>query len=197
MDQKTPKLILASASPRRLELLGQMNIVPDAIIPADIDETPFQAERPRDYAKRMAGEKLNAIIDQCEGDFCLAADTVVACGRRILGKPEDEHQARDFLKLLSGRRHQVMTSVAIKSDIGQIAERLSISSVKLNRLDLGEIDAYIASQEWQGKAGGYGIQGLAAKHITWINGSYTGIVGLPLFETGQMLKGLGFPTSLA
>ena len=122
---------------------------------------------------------------------------MVACGRRILGKPEDEHQARDFLKLLSGRRHQVMTSVAIKSDIGQIAERLSISSVKLNRLDLGEIDAYIASQEWQGKAGGYGIQGLAAKHITWINGSYTGIVGLPLFETGQMLKGLGFPTTLA
>ena len=192
MSKQKPQLVLASASPRRLELLAQINIQPDAVIPADINEDPYVHELPRLYAERMAREKLAAIAPQTEGDFCLAADTVVACGRRILGKPKNANEARVFLKLLGGRRHRVMTSVAIQSPQGQVVERLSISHVKLNRLDDAALSTYIASNEWQGKAGGYGIQGLAAQHVAWIEGSYTGIVGLPLFEVSQVLRGLGF-----
>lgn len=193
MCNKKPQLVLASASPRRLELLAQINIIPDAVMPADINEDPHPAELPRLYAERMAREKLAAIIPQAKDSFCLAADTVVACGRRILGKPQDAEEARQFLTLLGGRRHRVLTSIAVKSPQGQIVERISTSHVKLNRLDDAALEAYIKSGEWQGKAGGYGIQGLAAQHVAWIEGSYTGIVGLPLFETAQVLRGLGWP----
>ena len=193
MSNKKPQLVLASASPRRLELLAQINIIPDAVMPADINEDPHPAELPRLYAERMAREKLAAIIPQAKDSFCLAADTVVACGRRILGKPQDAEEAHQFLTLLGGRRHRVLTSIAVKSPQGQIVERISTSHVKLNRLDDAALEAYIKSGEWQGKAGGYGIQGLAAQHVAWIEGSYTGIVGLPLFETAQVLRGLGWP----
>ena len=197
MPNNTSSLVLASASPRRLELLAQINITPDAVMPADIDETPLFNERPRDYAKRMAREKLDAVSPKVEDSFCLASDTVVACGRRILGKPQDEDEVRAFLNLLSGRRHQVMTAIAITAPrIGQASpktvERLSVSIVKFNRLDRRQIEDYIASNEWQGKAGGYGIQGLAAQHIAWMQGSYSAIVGLPLFDVAQGLRGLGF-----
>ena len=195
MLSEKPRLVLASASPRRLELLAQINITPDAVIPADINEDPHPAELPRVYAERMAREKLAAVADQADDAFCLAADTVVACGRRILGKPEGADEARQFLKLLGGRRHRVLTSVAIKSPQGQIVERISTSHVKLNRLDEAALSAYIDSGEWQGKAGGYGIQGLAAQHVAWLEGSYTGIVGLPLFEVSQVLRGMGWPFS--
>ena len=193
MSNKKPQLVLASASPRRLELLAQINITPDAVIPADINEDPHSGELPRLYAQRMAREKLAAIIPQTKNAFCLAADTVVACGRRILGKPEDADEAKKFLTLLGGRRHRVLTSIAVKSPNGQIVERISTSHVKLNRLDDGAMSAYIDSGEWQGKAGGYGIQGMAAQYVAWIEGSYTGIVGLPLFETAQVLQGMGYP----
>ena len=193
MSKEKPQLVLASASPRRLELLAQINITPDAVIPADINEDPHAGELPRLYAQRMAREKLAAIIPQTTDAFCLAADTVVACGRRILGKPQDAKEARQFLTLLGGRRHRVLTSIAIKSPNGQIVERISTSHVKLNRLDDAAMTAYIDSGEWQGKAGGYGIQGMAAQHVAWIEGSYTGIVGLPLFETAQVLRGMGYP----
>ena len=192
MSAQKPQLVLASASPRRLELLSQINITPDAVIPADINEDPLPGEWPKPYAERMAREKLAAITPQTNGQFCLAADTVVACGRRILGKPADAEEARAFLKLLGGRRHRVMTSLAVKSPQGQVVERISISHVKLNRLDDAAITAYLNSNEWQGKAGGYGIQGVAAQHVAWIEGSYTGIVGLPLFEVAQVLRGLGW-----
>ena len=197
MPNKPSSLVLASASPRRLELLAQINIIPQAVMPAEIDETPLTNERPRDYAKRMAREKLDAVLPKIDDAFCLASDTVVACGRRIMGKPQDQYEARGFLNLLSGRRHQVMTAIAIAAPPStsgsiNIVERLSVSTVKFNRLDRRQIDDYLASNEWQGKAGGYGIQGLAAQHIAWIEGSYSAIVGLPLFDVAQGLRGLGF-----
>ncbi len=193
----TEKLILASASPRRMELLAQIGITPDAVIPADIDETPHHGEHPRHYVQRMAHEKNIAVAAAHQGSFCLAADTVVCLGRRILGKPADVDEARQFLKLLSGRRHQVMTALTVSTPCPKdgprpTASRLAVSSVKFARLDNAAIDAYIATGEWQGKAGGYGIQGAAAQYIQWMDGSYTGIVGLPCFETAQCLKGLGF-----
>lgn len=192
----TTGLILASASPRRLELLAQIGITPDQIIPADIDETPAHRERPRDYVLRMAREKHAAIAADFPDQCCLAADTVVCLGARILGKPEDEDDARRFLTSLSGRRHRVMTAIALSgpsaNSSANPATRLVTSSVKFARLDQTQIDDYIAAGEWQGKAGGYGIQGQAARHIQWIEGSYTSIVGLPCFEVSQLLRGLGF-----
>ena len=190
----TTKLILASASPRRLELLAQIGITPDAVLPADIDETPRPQERPRDYVMRMAIEKHHAIAKDQSDAFCLAADTVVSLGHRILGKPEDEAEARQFLKLLSGRRHRVMTAIAISNPdhAENPVTRLVNASVKFMRLDDQAVDDYIDCGEWRGKAGGYGIQGAAARYIQWMEGSYTGIVGLPCFETSQVLKGLGY-----
>ena len=192
----TDKLILASASPRRLELLAQIGITPDAVIPADIDETPHQNERPRDYVMRMAIQKHQAVAAHHHDVFCLSADTVVTLGHRILGKPEDEREARSFLKLLSGRRHRVMTAIALSKphEIKPVT-RLAVASVKFARLDHQAIDDYIATDEWRGKAGGYGIQGYAARYVQWMDGSYTGIVGLPCFEVSQVLKGLGFQQS--
>jgi len=187
----SPKLTLASASPRRREWLARLGIAPDAVSPADIDETPLKSELPRAYAQRMAREKAQA-VDGAE-NFVLAGDTVVAAGRRILPKAEDEATARKCLALLSGRRHRVLSAVALAAPDGTIRERLSETQLKFKRLSPEEIDAYIASGEWHGKAGGYAIQGMAEALIPWIQGSHSGVVGLPLFETRALLKAAGFP----
>ncbi len=185
-------LILASASPRRLDLLQQVNITPSAVDPADIDETPNKNELPAELALRLAQEKLQAVISKHTDNWVLAADTVVACGRRIVPKPQDEAEARRNLKMLSGRRHRVIGAVCVTTPVGEIHHRQVTTSVAFKRLHQTEIDHYIASDEWQDKAGGYAIQGLAARFVRSINGSYSNIVGLPLFETCGMLEGLGF-----
>jgi septum formation protein len=185
-----PRLILASASPRRRELLGRLGIVPDAILAADIDETPDRAEVPRAYARRMAREKALAVAG---GEaHVLAGDTVVAVGRRILPKAEDQATARACLTLLSGRRHHVLSAIAIKAPNGTIRERLSDTVVRFKALSLQEIDDYVAGQEWDGKAGGYAIQGRAEGLIAAISGSHSGVVGLPLFEARALLRSFGF-----
>jgi septum formation protein len=185
-----PTLILASASPRRRELIARLGLTPDAIAPADIDETPAKGELPRDYAKRMAREKAEAAASN-EG-FVLAGDTVVAAGRRILPKAEDEATARECLALLSGRRHRVLSAIALRAPDGTMREKLSETIVMFKRLSAEEIDAYIASGEWDGKAGGYAIQGIAEGLISRIQGSHSGVVGLPLYETRALLKAAGF-----
>ncbi|KLE33294.1 Maf family protein [Aurantiacibacter gangjinensis] len=190
MTPPASKLVLASASPRRRELLMRMGVEPDGIAPADIDETPRTSELPRDYAKRMAREKAAAV--RGEGAYVLAGDTVVAAGRRILPKAEDEATARRCLELLSGRRHRVLSAIALAAPDGTMRERLSETQLKFKRLSAQEIDAYIASGEWEGKAGGYAIQGAAEALIPWIQGSHSGVVGLPLYETRTLLKAAGF-----
>lgn len=185
-----PTLILASASPRRRELLGRLGIVPAGINAADIDETPLKAELPRVYAVRMAREKALAAAS---GDaYVLAGDTVVAVGRRILPKAEDEQTARDCLQLLSGRRHRVFSAVALRAPDGTIREKLSETQLRFKPLEQAEIAAYLAGGEWHGKAGGYAIQGAAEALIAWISGSHSGVMGLPLFETRALLKAAGF-----
>ena len=185
-----PTLILASASPRRRELIARLGLTPDAIAPADIDETPARGELPREYAKRMAREKVEAAAS--DDGFVLAGDTVVAAGRRILPKAEDEATARKCLELLSGRRHRVLSAIALRSPDGSMRERLSETVVMFKRLSSEEIDAYIGSGEWDGKAGGYAIQGIAEGLISRIQGSHSGVVGLPLYETRALLKAAGF-----
>ena len=187
-----PLLVLASASPRRLELLRQIGIVPDRVDPAEIDETPRRDEAPAAHALRLAEEKLRAVTPRHSGAFILAADTVVACGRRILPKPLDEASARRCLELLSGRRHRVHSGVALASPDGRVALRRVESHVGFKRLSPEEMAAYLASGEWRGKAGGYAIQGRAAALIRFISGSYSNVVGLPLFETAQLLAGRGY-----
>jgi septum formation protein len=184
------RLVLASASPRRLALLAQIGVVPDVVISPDIDETPLLVELPRQAALRLARAKADAAATP--GAFVLAADTVVAVGRRILPKAEDESQARTCLKLLSGRRHRVLTAVVLLSPDQRRGERVSESAVAFARLTEAQQDAYLTSGEWWGKAGGYAIQGRAAAHIRLLSGSYSGVVGLPLFETAQLLRGLGY-----
>ncbi|MTI10503.1 Maf family protein [Curvivirga aplysinae] len=188
------KFILASSSPRRKELLAQIGVEIDGIIPADIDETPQDRESPRELALRLAESKAQAVQDRDEakGHFILAADTVVGLGHRILPKAEDEQTARDCLDLMSGRRNQVYSGVAIVAPDGEMVSRVVKSQVGFKRLTQNEINAYIRSGEWDGKAGGYGVQGLAAAYIKFLSGSYTNVVGLPLFETSQMLQGLGY-----
>lgn len=183
------KLILASASPRRKDLLAQIGIVSDDIIPADIDETPLKGELPRAYVQRVAREKAEAIAEQHPNAAILSADTTVCCGRRILGKPEDEAEAHRFLALLSGRRHHVMTAVVLYAN-GTLQEKCVDTVVKFRRLSEEDISTYIASGEWKGKAGAYGIQGSAQTFIPWMRGSYSAVVGLPLAETQQMLNSL-------
>lgn len=185
-----PSLILASASPRRRELIAKLGVEPAGISPANIDETPHNAEIPRDYARRMAREKALAVPS--DGNFILSGDTVVAAGRRILPKTEDEQSARDCLQLLSGRRHRVLSAIALKHPDGTMREKMSETIVRFKRLSQAEIDAYIAGGEWDGKAGGYAIQGSAEGLIAWIQGSHSGVVGLPLFETRALLKSAGF-----
>ena len=182
-------LILASASPRRRDLLAQIGIVPDAICPTDIDETRRKDESPRALAERLAREKAAACP---EAGFILAADTVVALGQRNLEKAADADEAEAFLRLLSGRAHQCITGIAVKTPDGRVNSRTVMARVKVKRLTDQEIAAYIASEEWRGKAGGYGIQGMAGAFITHISGSYTTIVGLPLYETKSLLEGMGW-----
>ena len=184
-------LILASASPRRRELLARLGVEPARVVHADIDETPLKAELPRDYAARMAREKALAAADR--SGHVLAGDTVVAVGRRILPKAEDEATARTCLELLSGRRHRVLSAIALLAPDGTLRERLSETQVRFKRLSGEEIRAYLAGGEWHGKAGGYAIQGSAEGLIAWIGGSHSGVVGLPLFETRALLKVAGFP----
>jgi septum formation protein len=190
-----PPLVLASASPRRLELLRQVGLMPDCIDPADIDETPRRGELPPAHVMRLAKEKAQAVIPRHPGAYILAADTVVACGRRILPKTEDGASARSCLELLSGRRHRVHGAVALVSPDGGLVTRRVDSQVAFKRLSEAEIGAYLRTGEWQGKAGGYAIQGRAAALIRWVSGSYSNVVGLPLFETVQLLAGRGYRPS--
>jgi septum formation protein len=192
-----PVLVLASASPRRLDLLRQIGIVPDRIDPADLDETPAPRELPAAHVVRLAEAKARAVEPRHRGAFILAADTAVACGRRILPKAEDEASARACLTLLSGRRHRVHGGVALITPAGAIAIRRVVSQVAFKRLSEAELDAYLSSGEWRGKAGGYAIQGCAAAFIPWLAGSYSNVVGLPLFETAQLLAGRGYRTRCA
>lgn len=185
-----PSLVLASASPRRRELLTRLGVEPAEIRAADIDETPRKGERPRDYARRMAREKAEAVVsDACH---VLAGDTVVAVGLRVLPKTETEAEARRCLELLSGRRHRVFSAVALRYPDGTLRERLSETVVRFKPLTREEIAAYLAGGDWEGKAGGYAIQGSAEGLIAWISGSHSGVVGLPLFETRALLKTAGF-----
>ena len=194
-----PKLILASASVRRLELLQQIGLDPDALIPADLDETPNRGELPRVLAARLAAEKAEAAAKiaaqrpELEGAFLVAADTVVAVGRRILPKCEVVDEATQCLRLLSGRVHRVYTGVTLITPKGGRRRRLVESRVRFKRFSSDEIEAYLASGEWRGKAGGYAIQGLAGAFVVKLVGSYTGVVGLPLYETLSLLAGEGFP----
>ncbi|HEY0625817.1 MAG TPA: Maf family protein [Allosphingosinicella sp.] len=187
------RLVLASASPRRLDLLKRIGVTPDAVVPAEIDETPLKGELPPLYAARMAMEKAEAVRGAHEGALILAADTVVAAGRRILPKTESEEEARQALSLLSGRRHRVLSAVTLVGADGAARHRLSTSIVAFKRFSPDELEAYIASGEWQGKAGGYAIQGRAEALIRQISGSHSGVVGLPLFETRALLRAAGYP----
>jgi nucleoside triphosphate pyrophosphatase len=187
-----PLLVLASASPRRFELLRQIGIVPDVVDPAQIDESPLHDELPPVHALRLAREKALRVAARHPGAFVLAADTVVACGRRILPKPADEAAARRCLDLLSGRRHRVHSGVALTSPDGRLVLRRVDSHVGFKRLSEEEMAAYLNSGEWHEKAGGYAIQGRAAALIRFVSGSYSNVVGLPLFETAQLLAGRGY-----
>ena len=190
MSDPQPRLILASASPRRVDLLAQIGIAPTAIVPADVNETPLKEEKPRELATRLALAKGQAVA--MTGDFTLSADTVVGVGRRILPKAETEAEARGCLELMSGRRHRVYGGVALIKPDGSALQRLVVTDVRFKRLEASEITAYLASGEWQGKAGGYAIQGRAAMFVAWIGGSYSNIVGLPLHETAGLLQGAGY-----
>lgn len=185
------RLILASASPRRRDLLARIGVVPDAIDAADIDETPLEAELPRVHAARLARTKALAVAARHPGAVVLAADTVVAVGRRILPKAEDEATARQCLTLLAGRRHHVLTAVAVVDATGSLRERLSDTIVTFKPLSATEIDDYIATGEWAGKAGGYAIQGRAEAFVRWLSGSHSGVIGLPLYEARNLLISSG------
>jgi len=184
--------VLASASPRRLDLLRQAGIEPDQVDPAKIDESQQKNETPRAHALRLAREKAQAVAARRPGAFVIGSDTVVAVGRRILGKPADVVEARKYLELLSGRAHRVLTGVAVVGPDGRCAWRLGEARIQFKRLSRQEIGRYLESGEWQGKAGAYGVQGRAGAFVTALQGSYTAVVGLPLYETLCLLEGLGF-----
>jgi septum formation protein len=186
-----PPLILASASPRRLDLLRQIGIVPDSVDPAELDERPLRDETPPQHATRLATAKAASVAARHPGKLVLAADTVVACGRRILPKAEQPAEARACLKLLSGRRHRVLGAIAIVRPDGTRAQRLVTTAVVMKRLTDDEIERYIASGEWQGKAGGYAIQGRAGAFVRAINGSYSNVVGLDLHTAANLIAGSG------
>lgn len=188
-DSARVPLVLASASPRRRDLLAQIGLAPDQIVPADIDETPRPGELPRPHAGRLAGEKAHAVV--AEG-YILAADTVVGVGRRILPKTETAEEAEACLRLISGRAHQVHTGVCVRAPDGRSASRIVSTRVIIKRLTEEEIALYLDSGEWNGKAGGYAIQGLAARFVKSISGSHPAVMGLPLYETAAMLEGLGY-----
>jgi septum formation protein len=192
-----PSLVLASASPRRRELLAQLGIVPDAVDPPEIDETPLDGELPSRRARRLALAKAAAVASRHPRAFILAADTVVVCGRRILPKADTRATAESCLKLLSGRRHRVIGGLCVIAPDSRQVVRVVTSHVAFKRLSADETAEYLASDEWQGKAGGYAIQGRAAGLIAWISGSYSNVVGLPLFESRALLLGLGYPIEAA
>ncbi|MFY0312792.1 Maf family protein [Leisingera sp. D0M16] len=183
--------ILGSGSPRRLQLLAQLGVRPDAVRPPETDETPLKGELPRDYCARVTREKTQAVPAGTD-DIVLCADTTVALGRRILGKPRDAGEAAEFLLALSGRRHRVITAVAVRRG-DRIWEKDVVSQVKMKNLSDEELNAYLATGDWEGKAGAYAIQGPAGAFIPWISGSFTGIVGLPLSETANLLRAAGLP----
>lgn len=186
----TLKLVLGSGSPRRLELLAQLGVVPGAVRPPDIDETPLKAELPRPYCARIARGKAEAMV--LAGDeVALCADTTVAMGRRIMGKPEDAKEAAQFLRALSGRRHRVITCVVVRRG-DRFWARDVVTTVKMKTLSDAELNGYLATQDWRGKAGGYAIQGPAGAFIPWIQGSYTGVVGLPVAEAASLLRASGY-----
>ena len=191
MSAETP-LVLASASPPRLALLAQVAITPDAVDPADVDETPLPRELPRRHALRLAEGKARAVAARHPRAFILGADTVVACGRRILPQARDVETARRCLTLLSGRRHRVFGGIAVIAPDGSLATRCVESIVTFRRLDPIELEDYLAARDWEGKAGGYAIQGLAARFVRHLGGSYSNVVGLPLFETVALLAGKGY-----
>lgn len=193
-NKPKPKLILASASPRRVTLLKQIGITPDEIIPADIDETALKGELPRDHAVRLAGEKALKIAAAHKGSIIIAADTVVACGRRILPKAETRAETEACLKLISGRRHHVYGGIAVITPEGKLISRLCDTSVQFKKLSPQDITAYLESGEWKGVAGGYAIQGRAAATIKSLSGSYSNVVGLSLYDTMQILDGIGYNT---
>ena len=187
--RRMTRLILGSGSPRRRELLAQLGLTPDRIVSPDIDETPRKGELPRPYATRMAVEKAEA-LDVALGEILLTADTTVALGRRILGKAEDAAEARAFLEALSGRRHKVISAICVRTADREWT-RDNVTAVRMKRLSRREIDGYLATGDWQGKAGAYAIQGPAAAFVPWIEGSYSGVMGLPLAETATLLKAAG------
>jgi septum formation protein len=192
LTRDAQRLVLASASPRRLDLLRQIGLAPDAVIGAEIDETPHSKETPRQLAVRLAAEKAARVAQAERGAFVLAADTVVAVGRRVLPKVEDDAEGRRCLELLSGRAHKVLTGVAIIAPDGRRAERLVESRVHFKRLSAQELALYLECGEGRGKAGGYAIQGRAGAFVVTLQGSYSGVVGLPLYETLSLLTGLGY-----
>ncbi len=186
-----PRLILASSSPRRRELIARLGLVPDAIDPADIDESPLKAELPLPYAKRIAAAKAALVAARHPGAVVLGADTVVAAGRRILGKTDDAAEARRFLELLSGRRHRCHSAVTMIDAHGMARHRVSTSIIAFKPLTRAEIEAYLATDQWQGKAGAYAIQGYAESWVRMLSGSHSGVMGLPLFETRALLHAAG------
>jgi septum formation protein len=186
------RLILASESPRRLDLLRQVGVIPDAVVPAEIDETPLPRELPEATALRLARAKAEAVAARHPGALVLAADTVVACGRRQLGKPSVAKEARRFLGLLSGRRHRVIGAICLIDAEGRARTRCNRTTVAFKRLSREEIEGYVVSGEWRGKAGGYAIQGLASAFVSRLNGSYSCVVGLPLYEALRLLEGAGY-----
>jgi septum formation protein len=194
-----PKLVLASGSPRRLALINQAGIEPEALRPADLDETPLRGELPRACANRLARAKADAALemvrmdDELKGSYILSADTVVAVGRRILPKAELLDQAAQCLRLLSGRNHRVHSAVCLVTPNEAFRQRLVETRVRFKRLSDEDIEAYLASGEWRGKAGGYAVQGIAGSFVVKIVGSYTNVVGLPLYETTTLLAGEGYP----
>jgi septum formation protein len=196
-DRGTGRLVLASASPRRRELLAQIGIAPDAVVPAALDEAPAKGELPEAHALRLAEAKARAVAAQHRDAFVLGADTVVALGRRILPKADDAATARRCLALLSGRRHRVIGGVCVVAPDGRARTRLVTSVVAFKQLARDEIEDYVAAGEWSGKAGGYAIQGRAAALVRFLSGSYSNVVGLPLFETAQLLRGLGYRAGAA
>ncbi|MCI5060549.1 MAG: Maf family protein [Alphaproteobacteria bacterium] len=185
-------LILASASPRRIELLKQVGITPDQIIPANIDETPLKGEKPPHLALRLSKEKAGHIAASHAKSYILAADTVVACGQQLLDKPDDEEQAREYLTKLSGRRHQVYGGITLIDRAGRISQKKVKTLVQFKSLTAKEISHYIESREWEGKAGGYGIQGHAEGFIKFLSGSYSNVVGLSLYDTLALLRSGGY-----
>ncbi len=189
---EAPRLVLASGSPRRRDLLAQVGLAPDAIEAAGIDEAPLPRELPRRLAQRLAEEKARVVAERHPRDFVLGADTVVACGRRILPQARDLETARRCLVLLSGRRHRVYGGIAVVAPGGSFASRCAESVVAFRRLERAEIEDYLASRDWDDKAGGYAIQGMAARFVRFLSGSYSNVVGLPLFETVALLAGRGY-----